>query len=324
MNPALTPWLLDSAMPSIRYLTLKHLVGLDDADERLRAARLAIMSCGPVPAILAGQGDDGHWTHERSYYTPKFTSSHWSMVLLTELATDAQDDRVQRGAESMLRRTEDELRGELAARRMGSVCFWGNLLRYALYAGLQDDARVQRVVQYVALQADGSSDTRGGLPIGWGCPLNGNLPCAWGAARALWGLAALPQHLHGDIVRRAMASAVALLLEEGRLTEGSYPSSGRPHADWRRANAILFYQADVLFVLRALGDVGALARPEAGPGLAWLRARASGAGRWRGAHPYARRTWPLFASRDDVDRWVSLHAVMVLHRAALLREEAAG
>lgn len=306
MDHALTTWLLAGDLPTIHYLALKHLVGLDEGDDRVRSARSAIMSRGPVPRILAAQAEDGHWPHERGYYTPKYTSSHWSMLLLAELAADGADERLRRGAESMLRRTDDELRDELDAARHGLACFWGNLLRYALHAGLEDDPRVRRIVAYITLQA---GDT------GWRCRHSGDLPCAWGAARALWGLGGLSSRCRGEDVSHAIASAADLLLGEGRLIDGAFPSSSPPHALWRRLNAMLFYQADVLFVLRALGDVGALARPDAVPALGWLQGRADTRGRWRGAHPYARRTWPLFGDREDVDRWVSLQAALVLQRA---------
>ncbi len=95
------------------------------------------------------------------------------MTLLAELAADGQDERLRRGVEYMLADTEAGVRKE----GHGWVCFWGNLLRYALHCGFDDDPRVARLTGRVVRDATAA---------GWRCQHNDGLPCAWGAARALW------------------------------------------------------------------------------------------------------------------------------------------
>ncbi|MBI4758300.1 MAG: aldo/keto reductase [Chloroflexi bacterium] len=176
-------WLLAASTPSIRYLTLRSLLTRPAGDPEVEAAHQAIMTEGPIPAILAGQADEGNWAGERGYYTPKYTSTHWSMLLLAELNADGADSRLRRGAAFMLAATQGELKQAITRGAHGLSCFWGNLLRYALHCGQADDPRVHAIVNYLAHDAQ---------EAGWRCSYNGELPCAWGAARALWGLAALP------------------------------------------------------------------------------------------------------------------------------------
>ncbi len=90
----LVTWLLGAKTPSIRYLALTDLLGYPAEEDRVVEARLALMTSGPVPAILARQTKTGAWSDERSYYTPKYISTHWSMLLLTELSVDGGDPRV--------------------------------------------------------------------------------------------------------------------------------------------------------------------------------------------------------------------------------------
>ncbi|MEZ4518816.1 MAG: hypothetical protein R3C44_19030 [Chloroflexota bacterium] len=52
------------------------------------SAKAALMSEGPVPTIFGKQTEQGDWADEQSYYTPKYVSTHWSMLLLEELAVD--------------------------------------------------------------------------------------------------------------------------------------------------------------------------------------------------------------------------------------------
>ncbi|HLA42083.1 MAG TPA: hypothetical protein VJZ27_01530, partial [Aggregatilineales bacterium] len=78
-------WLLESEIPSIRYFTRRDLLDQPESNAEVQAARHDIMHSSPVSDIFAHQTSDGHWEAESSYYTPKYTSTHWSMMLLTEL-----------------------------------------------------------------------------------------------------------------------------------------------------------------------------------------------------------------------------------------------
>ena len=74
----------------------------------------------------------------------------------------------------------------------------------------------------------------------------------------------------------------------------------------------LFYQTDILFVLRVLAELGIIDHPGAQPAVDWLRNRQMSNGHWRGASPFRQRTWKVLGSGDETNRWVSLHAAMVL------------
>jgi len=300
-------WLLAAATPSIRYLTLRDLLGREGADPEVAAAWQAMKASGPVPAILAGQAEAGGWAGERSYYTPKYTSTHWSMLLLAELGTDGADPRLRRGAAFMLSAVEDELGKTLREARHGYPCFWGNVLRYALHCGFQDDTRIHDIVH--ALVGEG-------VEAGWRCRINDDLPCAWGAARALWGLAAVPQEQRDSRTEAAVQQGVAFLLEAHDLVKANYPTPGRVHPLWFRLNFPLFYQVDILFVLRVLAELEGLDHPGARLALEWLAARRKSNGRWRGASPFRRRTWTALAEREETDRWVTLHAAVVMQQVS--------
>jgi hypothetical protein len=297
----LVPWLLAARTPSIRYLTLRRLLARPEDDVDVQAARREMAATGPIPAILARQTERGNWAGERSYYSPKYTSTHWSLTLLAELAADPADERLRRGVEFMLADTEAEARKD----GHGWVCFWGNLLRYALYFGFSDDPRVARLTDRVVRDA---------TEAGWRCRHNDELPCAWGAARALWGLAALPAEVAETGVAAAIASGLSLLMEGDRLVRADYPTSGKVHEIWSHVNFPLFYQADILFVLRVAAELGALDHPGARPALDWLAARRRADGGWHGTSPF--RTPRGLWDREETDRWLTLQAAIVLDAAA--------
>lgn len=301
-DPTIT-WLLQSATPSIRWLTLHNLLGLPASSPAAQAARRAMREGGPIPAILAEQSPEGWWVHRRHYYSPKYTASHWSMLLLAELDADPDLPGVQRGIEHMLSATQGEVEQHLCENSQKYICFFGNLLRYAIHARRLEDPRVGQVLEYI------NQDTR---IFRFRCPYNGDLPCAWGAVRALWGLAAVPPEAHTPQIKETIAAGLDFLLEGGSLVAADYPTSGAVHPLWFRLNFPLFYSADILFTLRVLKELGALAHPRAQEALEWLRARRTAAGIWHGASPYRQRTWPGLLGPDDAHRWVSLQAMTVL------------
>ena len=313
---SLSQWLMDSPTPSIRYLTLRKLLGRGEDDGDVQAEREAMRTSGAIPSILEQQTDEGYWRGDRKYYGRKYSGTHWSMILLPELAADPDDPRMRRGADFMLGITDNNYMLEdrfddsvPSPQAFGFTCLWGNILRYAAYCGMADDPRVPPIVDYVARNLDAG---------GCHCMINAYLPCAWGAARSLWGLAALPER--SEAVERAIDKALGFLLESGHdLSTGDYPTPGTIHKLWTTLNFPLFYHADVLFVLRVLGELGALGHPGAQPALQSLEAQRKPNGRWRGTSPYGARTWKLSQDKQDTSRWVSLHAAIVLKQAEAQR-----
>lgn len=301
-------WLLETSAPSIRYRTLRDLLGRPADDPAVMDARQAIMDGGIVPAIYARQTETGQWADEQSYYTPKFVSTHWSMMLLEELAVDETDPHFRRGVEFMLQATAAEMRRQLAQDGHGFSCFWGNMLRYAAYAGYGDDERAQAVARYAV------HDIRDGHCT---CTHNAHHACAWGVIRTLWGLAALPPDQRPPQMDEAVHTALTFLLETFSLTAANYPTpnSGKIHPVWFNLNFPLFYQADILLALRTLAELNALDHPGAQAALDWLAGLRDQQGHWRGSSPCRQRTWKGFAGAAETNRWVSLQAAVVLKQA---------
>ena len=50
-----TNWLLEENNPSVRYFTLKNILGRTDDDNEVRAAKRELMQTGIVPDILQKQ-----------------------------------------------------------------------------------------------------------------------------------------------------------------------------------------------------------------------------------------------------------------------------
>jgi hypothetical protein len=295
-------WLLESTNPSIRYWTLTRVLDRPETDREVVAARRAIMESGPAVEILSHYTGDGRWEGERSYYTYKYTSTHWQLLLLTELAADGQDPRIAAACRRMIAEVYAEDRSTVYP------CFHGVLVGYLHALGHAGDERVREFERQLA---------HSGVAGRWQCEINGDLPCAWGAARALWGLAHIPAQARSPDLLQAVASGVDFLAASD-LHTGDYPSEGPRHQLWSRLSFPLFYQADVLTVLRALADLECLnGHDRFLPAVSWLRDRRRGDGRWNGASPYQSRMWTALEARRRPSEWITWQALYVLKSAGV-------
>ncbi|MCA9912082.1 MAG: hypothetical protein KC496_01980 [Anaerolineae bacterium] len=312
-DSTLVDWLLAAETPTIRYVTARYLLNLPEHDPQVQAAKQAIMTEGAVPAIFANQTETGQWANEHSYYTPKYVSTHWSMMLLTELHVDPTDERFQRGADYMLSAVVEQVRQLTQQREHKLACLWGNILRYVLHAGKEDDPRTQALIEY------GIHDLLDGhCP----CPSNSNHDCAWGVVRMLWGAAAIPEKYQTPPLQQAVQHSLTFLLEDFQLMEANYPvaDDGKIHKLWSRLSFPLMYQVDTLFTLRVLAELRALEHPGAAAALDWLETKRTQKGNWQGGSPYRARTWAEIGGKEETNRWISLHAAMVLQQAGRISE----
>lgn len=300
-----TAWLLNSHTPSIRYLTLTALLGKAETDDAVTSARALISSCPPVTKIWSAQNEDGSWADPRHIYSPKYRSSHWTMLLLTELGVDPRDVRMQKGSHFMQRRIQEDNPQYLRRTEAGFGCFWGNFLRYQLYCGRGDQAFTRQVIEFVCEDIQ-----RGGR-----CRYNSNLPCAWSVVREVYGLAQIPAAERSERVRAAIATGIRFIMDDYDLLTVNYPADHHPHELWEKMSFPIFYHADRLFVLRALKAAGGLGHPNAHKVKDWLMNKRTQAGIWRGGSPFSSSTRPFLIKPDTVDRWITLQALTVLSPA---------
>lgn len=304
-------WLLESQTPTIRYSTYKNILNLPDSDDRVRDTQAQIIDSDYVKAILADQNPEGFWYTQRHYYGPKYRSTHWSMLLLSELAVPAGVRPLQKGAQFMIGRMEDEknvyypIASYQNKDQSGFCCYWGNWLRYQLYCGNIEHPTVQQVIDIICDDVHRQSR----------CEQNNHLPCAWGMIRSLYGLALIPEPARTEKVNEAINKSISFILDSYALNQANYPHPGKIHPIWFKLSFPLYYQTDILFTLRVLGEVKALNQSGAQDALTWLEDKRKKDGTWRGGSPFRSRSHPFLSGPDSVNRWITLQALGVLSAA---------
>jgi len=139
---ALMQWLLDGDI-AIRFQTMRDLLHADDARLQKR-----IMKEGWGKKYLDAQNADGSWG--RGFYSPKWTSTHYTLLDLRNLAVPQDSRRLLASVDAILARHKGIDGGvNPAKQRMQSdVCVNGMLLNYACYFRA-DESRLRSIIDFL-------------------------------------------------------------------------------------------------------------------------------------------------------------------------------
>ena len=147
-------WLLedDGKNPSIRYLTPVNLLGKTPQDLNVVEARAKLMRIGPVPVIFSHQHPDGYWEKPGPGYSPKYTSTVWSVLMFAQLGADPEHPGVRDACDYILAnaRAKDGFFTATGTQAGVVHCLQGNLVTALIELGCMDDPRLQEAVEWMA------------------------------------------------------------------------------------------------------------------------------------------------------------------------------
>ncbi len=324
------PWLMEPDNPSARYFTLTDLLGRPADDPEVVEARQTIMKVGPVPAILKEQHADGYWVVPGPGYNPKYRSTVWSVIFLAQLGADGSDPRVRAGGEYILTHSPAS-HGGFSVNGSPSAaiyCLAGNLCDALLDLGWLGDQRLDRALDWLARAITGEGfappeDKKAPLRYyksgisgpGFPCSANNNLPCAWGAVKAMLAFSKLPQGARTSTIKAAIETGVAFLLSRDPAV-ADYPAgwSEKPSRSWFQFGFPVFYVTDVLQNLEALTGLSLGSDPRLKPALDLVLSKQDMQGQWKMEYTYNGKTWADIEKKGQPSKWVTLRALRVLKR----------
>lgn len=312
-------WLLEKENPSVRYFTLRHLLGSPDDAREVQTTRRAIMCSEPVKAILAAQHAEGYWAKPGPGYSPKYQATGWQILFLAELGADGRNRQVRRGGEYLIHHAQATNGGFSAlahAPPSGAIhCLDGNLIWALTALGYGQDERVHRAVEWLAGAITGD-DFDGWYASsvpgpGFRCAANLGQPCAWGAVKSLRALSALPSNWRSARVKKSTTVAAEFLLSRD-VAKADYPYMGRVSGEWFRFGFPLSYTSDVLETLLALTEAGYGKDPRLKNAIELVLAQRDASGRWPLKHSLNGKMWADIEAKGKPSKWVTLRALRVL------------
>jgi len=182
----------DKSQPAIRYYTLRDILGRDENDKEVKAAKAAIMASGLVPVILAAQHTEGYWGEH-----PRYTGTVPALVFLAQFGADGADPRIRAGCSFLLSRfiaSNGAPLGGLSLKGTPSgfnYCTASPMVAALIDFGWLNNQRLQTAMEWLADAINGERapdvsnhhtnrhQNKPGKALPFACSgRNGNLPCA--------------------------------------------------------------------------------------------------------------------------------------------------
>jgi len=264
-------WLLGKDQPGVRYRTLTELLGRPESDPDVREAKEEILGHGWAAEILAARDASGGWGDGKSPYHPKYTSTNWKMLVLSDLGVTKTEPRVREACEYWMngQAAKGDRLGGLGA-GAPHYCASANMARALIRFGYADDGRVRRTLEWLTEIAAPKG--------GWSCFGSGRNLDSW---EALSAFAAYPRSKWTAAMASSVEKAAEFYLERELHRQGD------PYAPWFRFHYPVHYYYDLLVGLDFMTRLGYGNEPRLQFALDHLRSRRRRDGRWNldAVHP---------------------------------------
>ena len=270
-------WLLEPDQPAVRYRALTELLHRKKTDPEVLEARSQIPKRGWVAEILRRRDPGGWWVGEKSLYRPKYISTNWNLLALSDLGATRSIPAVRASCELWMERSPLKgggVGGSSAGN--GHLCYTGNMARALIRFGYGDDPRVRKALEWLVATAHPKG--------GWTCWSFGEGP-AQGRNLDSWeGLSAFAVY-----PRSKWTPAMKWCVELGAefFLDRELHRQGARYAPWYHFHWPVHYYYDVLVGLDMLTALGYGDDPRLGFALELLRKKQRADGRWNldAVHP---------------------------------------
>lgn len=299
------PWLLEKENPSVRYFTLRDLLGKPETDPEVRESKKAILESGPVKKILTLQKPEGWWTGAENLFAPIYRSTGFQVAFLAELGADPAHSGVKKGVEYALEKiTKKEGSGVLAKRTAFTNvnCYLGIALEAFIRMGYLGDERAKACIAY-ACELVAKERLK--------CKYRHNLACPWGGVKELRALARIPEGERTPEVKAAIERIVGYLLKY-ELARAAYPRKNRASNHWFLFGFPRGYNADILEVLDTLALAGYGREKTLGNSIEFMLSKQEKDGRWKMETSYNGKMLADIEEKGKPSKWLTLRALRVL------------
>ncbi|MCE5291959.1 MAG: hypothetical protein LLG14_22330 [Nocardiaceae bacterium] len=303
IDPAVIRWLLDGDV-AVQFQTKRDLLGIVDAELGHR-----VSTEGRGAALLAARVPSGHWG--RGFYQPKWTSSHYTLLELKNLAVDRHNELARDTVELILQNEKGTDGGLNPARQPmpSDACVNGMALNYSAYFG-GDPERLGSVVDFILRQqlSDG----------GFNCRYNrsgarhSSVHTTVNIIEGITEYARSGYRYRMDRLLEARGAAIEFLLRH-RLYRSE--RTGAPMSpEFTRLHHPARWHFDVLRGLDALADAGVAFDDRMKDALTVLAGRQRPDGLWAANRGYPGATHVPLEAPGQPSRWITLTALRVLRR----------
>jgi hypothetical protein len=233
-------WLLEKSEPSIKYLTLTELLGKHEDDFEVLSAKRMITKTGWAANILASQSRGGWWVERESLYRPKYVSTNWMLLILSDLGLTKTEPRIARACELWIRRFSKKDGGfATEGMKKSHLCMVGNTARALVRFGYADHPKVKNSFEWLVRNQSSNG--------GWSCFGGSGLLDSWEGMSAF---AAYPKQKWTKGMQRSVERGAEFYLQKELHNQGAH------YEPWYRFHYPTHYYYDLLVGLDFLTALG--------------------------------------------------------------------
>jgi hypothetical protein len=322
LNSDPTDWLLEENNPSVRHFTLKNILDKTEDDLEVEESRKNIMKIGVVPKILAKQESGGYWgIPENFYLRGKYKGTSWQLIILAELGTDGNDERIKKTCEFMLKNSQDPVSGAfsyisgkdgLGNHERVLPCLTANMAWSLIRFGYLKDQRVQKAIEWL-IKYQRFDDEPGKPPNEW--PYKGWKRC-WGErtchaiiVKSLKAFAEMPKNRRTPEIEDYITKGAEHMLNHRIHKRSQPPITGR--FKWLEFGFPLLWSIDVLEVLGLLTKLGYKDK-RMQEAMDIMVSKQNSEGKWILENTFNGRFQTSIERKGKQSKWITLNALRVL------------
>lgn len=316
-----TQWLLEPDNPSVRYYTLKCILGRPQKDPQVVEAKKEIMNSGVVPKILSRQNNGGYWGDPERFYSEKYRGTVWQLIILAELGADGNDGRISRSSEFVFDRAQNIESGGFSYRSAKSggthsgvfPCLTANMIWSFIRLGYLKDPRVLKGIDWITkYQRFDDGIIKG--PEGW--PYDrykscwGRHTCHMGIVKSMKALSEIPGPERTKDIKNMLQKGTEYLLKH-HIYKKSHNLDQVSKPKWLKFGFPLMWGTDVLEILEILTDLGYRDK-RMQESIDLLISKQDDIGRWKLENTYNGRFQVDIENKGKLSKWITLKALQVL------------
>lgn len=279
-----TDWLLGADQPAMRYLALTELLERPEDDGEVQEARERIPKRGWAADILARQNPAGWWVSRESLYRPKYLSTNWMLLILSDLGVTRDDPRVAKACSLWIRQFSKEDGGfAMEGSKKSHLCTAGNMARALVRFGYAEHPKVRSAFEWLVKNRDKNG--------GWSCFGSGRNLDSW---EPLSAFAVYPREKWTAGMTRAVEMAAEFFLQREMHKQGAH------YEPWYRFHYPVHYYYDLLVGLDFMTALRYGDDPRLRHAISHLKEKRRADGRWNldALHPDLEGTMAEWYSKN--------------------------
>jgi hypothetical protein len=233
-------WLLQDDQPSIKFLASDHFLERRNGGSGSSSVRRQLLARGWAAEILAKQKKGGWWEGKESLYQPKYLSTNWMLLILSDLGLSKSDRGISKACELWIKAFAKPDGGfGMDGAKSSHLCVVGNTARALVRFGYADHPRVRSAFEWMVK----NSAEKGG----WSCFGSGRNLDSW---EPLSAFAVYPRQKWTKGMKQVVEKGAEFFLERELHLQGDH------YEPWYRFHYPNHYYYDLLVGLDFMTALG--------------------------------------------------------------------